>query len=574
MEYTVSADHTVEEVCRLIDMISNTMDDYLYIWDFENDFYYISPQAKKRFMMPSNQFHDVMRVLKELVWEEDYPELERDFEFLQKGIRNTHNMMYRWLSVEQRPIWINCRGRVTMRNGKLWYMIGCINEVGGRQRADNVSGLLGEASLEQYLEEKSELGQRPDGFFLRVGIDGLKGINARLGMEFGDMLLHRTAKYIRGCIRPDQQLYHMSGDEFLIIDFSGGTEKDANTLYQKIQGCIEHYIEENNYQVIYTVSAGLILCEDICDFRSETLMKLTEFTLNQAKNMGKNTCYMFCERDYDQFLRKQKLMRQLRRAVEHGYEGFEAYFQPLYSTKGDRIFGAETLMRFHSDEFGMVSPAEFIPILEETGLMIPAGRWILDQAMAACAEFKKKVPDFHISINLSPVQIMKSCIDQEILTTIEKYKLNPKQVIVELTESDLLESDRRFQEMWSRLKEAGVQLALDDFGSGYSNFRYLTEMRPDIIKIDRVFTANAMIHEFDYKQLMLFSEMVHSLNLSLCIEGTETREEVQRVSTLVPEYIQGYYFGRPCEKSVFYHLMDLSQTRSDSDGTEKEMLGK
>lgn len=556
MEYTVSADHTVEEVCRLIDMISNTMDDYLYIWDFENDFYYISPQAKERFLMPSNQFHDVMRVLKELVCEEDYPELERDFEFLKKGIRSTHNMMYRWFSVEHRPIWINCRGRVTMKNGKLWYMIGCINEVGGRQKADNVSGLLGEASLEQYLEGKAEAGQRPEGFFLRVGIDGLKGINARLGMEFGDMLLHRTAKYIRGCINSQQQLYHMSGDEFLIIDLSGGTEKDANTLYEKIQRCIEKYIEENNYQVVYTVSAGLILCEDICDFAAGTLMKLTEFTLNQAKNMGKNTCYTFCERDYDQFLRKQKLMRQLRRAVEHGYEGFEAYFQPLYSTDRSGIFGAETLMRFRSDEFGMVSPAEFIPILEETGLIIPAGRWILDQAIAACTEFEKKIPDFHISINLSPVQIMKSCIDHEILSAIQKYHLEPHHVIVELTESDLLESDRRFQEMWRRLKEAGVQLALDDFGSGYSNFRYLTEMRPDIIKIDRMFTANAMTHEFDYKQLLLFSEMVHSLNLSLCIEGTETKEEVQRVSTLVPEYIQGYYFGRPCAKEAFHEMIE------------------
>ena len=97
--------------------------------------------------------------------------------------------------------------------------------------------------------------------------------------------------------------------------------------------------------------------------------------------------------------------------------------------------------------------------------------------------------------------------------------------------------------------------ALDDFGSGYSNFRYLTEMRPDIIKIDRMFTANAMIHEFDYRQLVLFSEMVHSLNLSLCIEGTETKEELQRVSEMVPEYIQGYYFGRPCEKRAFERLI-------------------
>ena len=123
----------------------------------------------------------------------------------------------------------------------------------------------------------------------------------------------------------------------------------------------------------------------------------------------------------------------------------------------------------------MVSPGEFIPILEETGLIIPAGRWILDQALQACVQFQKVLPDFHISINLSPVQIMKSGIDDEILEGIERYGLAPSQVIIELTESDLLESDQRFLQMWKRLKEKGVQLALDDFGSGYSNFRYLTE---------------------------------------------------------------------------------------------------
>lgn len=547
---------SVEEVCRLIDLVSDTMDDYLYICDFQNDFYYISPQAKKRFLLPSNQFHNVMKVHEQLVYPDDIMELKKEFELLENGERKTHSMMYRWMSADGKPIWINCRGRVIEKDGKPWYMVGCINEIGGHQKADNISGLLGEASLKQYIDRKASENTAPEGFFLRVGIDGLKGINARLGMEYGDMLLHRTAKYIQHCILPQEQLYYMSGDEFLIVNLQGGTEKDAKKLYKKIQEKIEQFIEKNNYQVVYTVSAGLILCRDIREFGSANLLKLTEFTLNQAKKLGKNTCYTFCEKDYKAFLHRQKLMRQLRKAVKHGYEGFEAYFQPLYSTDRDRIFGAETLMRFHSEEFGMVSPAEFIPILEETGLIIPAGRWILDQALMACVQFQKVIPDFHISVNLSPVQIMKSCVDKDILSGIARYGLSPSHLIVELTESDLLESDLRFRRTWARLKGNGVQLALDDFGSGYSNFRYLTEMQPDIIKIDRLFTANAMAHEFDFRQLLLFCEMVHSLNLSLCIEGTETREELQRISEMVPEYIQGYYFGKPCERAAFEQLIE------------------
>ena len=139
--------------------------------------------------------------------------------------------------------------------------------------------------------------------------------------------------------------------------------------------------------------------------------------------------------------------------------------------------------------------------------------------------------------------------------TLEKYGLEGFHLIAELTESCLDEQPENLAHFVLECHKMGIYVALDDFGSGYSNFRYLTEMRPAIINIDRMFTANAMIHAFDYRQLVLFSEMVHSLNLSLCIEGTETKEELQRVSEMVPEYIQGYYFGRPCEKKAFEGLI-------------------
>lgn len=224
---------TVEEICRMIDLVSDTMDDYLYICDFQNDFYYISPQAKKRFLLPANEFHEVLKTHEQFVYPDDVMELRRELEILARGGRTTHNMMYRWMSADGKPVWINCRGNVTLKDGKPWYMVGCINEIGGRQKADNISGLLGEASLEQYIDRKASEAGALDGFFLRVGIDGLKGINARLGMEYGDMLLCRTAKYIQRCLSVEEQLYHMSGDEFLIVNLEGGTEKDAREQYKK-----------------------------------------------------------------------------------------------------------------------------------------------------------------------------------------------------------------------------------------------------------------------------------------------------------------------------------------------------
>ena len=281
------------------------------------------------------------------------------------------------------------------------------------------------------------------------------------------------------------------------------------------------------------------------------MMMLTEYAMDEAKRLGKNQCYTFDLADYEQFLNRRKIIQLLRNSINHNCEGFEAYFQPIYSVKTKSIIGAETLMRFHTEEFGLISPATFIPILEETGLIIPAGYWILHKALSLCKTIQETIPDFRISVNLSSVQISKSNIGKEILTSLEDYGMDYTSIISELTESSLLESDPRFSNMWSNLKNAGVSLALDDFGTGYSNFRYITDLRPNIIKIDRTFTVKALKNELENRLLALFCEMAHKLNLEICVEGIETEEELQKICELNPDYVQGFYLGRPCPYEDF-----------------------
>ena len=146
---------------------------------------------------------------------------------------------------------------------------------------------------------------------------------------------------------------------------------------------------------------------------------------------------------------------------------------------------------------------------------------------------------------------MKSDIINEIAAAVTEHDINPSNVVVELTESGLLESDTRFTRLWATLKEKGIRLALDDFGTGYSNFHYLYDLKPDIIKIDRSFTAKALTNEYDYNLLSLMSGMVHNLNLKICVEGIETEEECNRILELSPDYSQGFYFGRPCPYQQF-----------------------
>lgn len=282
-------------------------------------------------------------------------------------------------------------------------------------------------------------------------------------------------------------------------------------------------------------------------------MKLSEFALNEAKNTGKNKCYIFNSDDYKVFLHKKELTSQMLWSVNHDFEGFEAYFQPIMDIKAQKLGNAETLLRFRSPNGEMVSPVEFIPLLEESNLIIPVGRWVLYQAMEVCGKIRQSISDFKVSVNLSYIQVLKSNVLEEIQRGLEKYGLSPDSVIIELTESGFLESNEYFINFCNGLKEHGILLALDDFETGYSNFHYLYNLKLSVIKIDRSFTVKALSNPYEYNLLQHMADMVHGINLKLCIEGIETKEELDRISEIGPDFIQGYYFGRPVLSNSFWN---------------------
>ncbi len=190
-------------------------------------------------------------------------------------------------------------------------------------------------------------------------------------------------------------------------------------------------------------------------------------------------------------------------------------------------------------------------MLEESALIIPVGRWVLGKAADACREIQKSIPDFKISFNLSYIQVLKSNALDEILSFVETADLEPGSIIVELTESGLLETNNNFTSFCEGLMSYKIPLALDDFGTGYSNFHYLYNLNPSIIKIDRSFTIKALRNDYEYNLLRHMADMTHSIGSKFCIEGIETKEELDRISSINPDYIQGYYYGRPCPLGEF-----------------------
>ena len=565
-----------EQMEYIVELFNPCMDDYLYVFDLQKDCYKISKHATERFLLPGDNFDDAAKAHHTFVYSEDQSRLDDEFRRIMSGEIVFHNMHYRWLDRAGKPVWINCRGRVLNdADGKPHFLVGCINEIGQKQKADNVSGLLGESSLSAYVEQFED--GLPDGFFLRIGIDDLRDINGDFGMEYGDYILKSSADCIAENIKPSQRLYRILADEFMVVDFSGGDMEAATELYKNIRKSLDTFIEENGYKSVFTISAGAVDTAKTSG-TYENIMKLSEYALNTAKDQGKNRCYIYMQEDYDVFLRKKQITRQLHHAVNHGFEGFETYYQPIVDTKTRRLVGAEALMRFSMPErcedgetkkeavcvgedghdadekvhWERISPVEFIPLLEETGLIIPAGKWMLHQAISTCSRWQKYIPNFRININLSYVQVMKSRVLTEILTALRLYGLEPSAVGIELTESGYLDTNTHFQKLWDGLKKNGVLVILDDFGTGYSNLHCLGDLRPNYIKIDRSFTLKALNNQYEHDLMTQIITMTHKLDLTICVEGIETEDEFAKISELDPDYIQGFLFGKPQPAEEFY----------------------
>lgn len=548
-----SADYqkiTPEELCGIIDLLSPSTDDYLYLIDFQNDFYYIAPQSLERFCISKNAFHNVMETHKDFVYGPDYPVLKAEFHDLLHSERCTHNLEYRWMDLEHKPVWINCRGHVVRdEQQNPLYMLGCINEIGEKQKADNVSGLFGESALKEYLGGLESSLKK--GFLLQIGIDHFKEINENLGWDYGDFVLQETASCISSCLSKQQKVYKLTSDEFVILDTLSDDTQEAENLYSQIREKIDQFIETNEFTVMFTISGGILPVYNMNKTNYTEFMKRVDFSMNEAKRLGRNRQYVFEEKDYQHFLRLRAIGDELHNAVNHDFQGFAAFFQPVLRADNRQLFGAEALMRFSSEKFGTISPAEFIPILEESGLIIPVGRWMMREAMYVCRKIREELPDFHVSINISQVQISKSDPILDILAEMNRAGLPPEAIIIELTESDLLETNINERHFLKELKRAGIRLALDDFGTGYSNFHYLSELNPEIIKIDRSFTAKAVADENEYYLLKQFCHMIHNLDLKICIEGIENEEEWAKILQMDPDYSQGFLWGRPCAYEEF-----------------------
>ena len=301
------------EAGSMIDLIAPCMDDYLYIIDLKNDTLRISQSAVERFMLPDKFMNDATKHLRTLVYEKDRKLLENHKRKIYDGKEKRYNVLCRLMNSKNLPVWINCRGEVINDEaGKPRYIIGCMNETGTRQRADNISGLLGEKEMASYLYSQPK--EKLSGYFIQIGIDDFEIINNIHGQIYGNYILKRVAECIAECLSSGQKIYHLATDKYMLVDMLSKSQDDVVQLFKRIGEKIDEFIVDENYKSIFSVSAGVTDISTLAEGAIECRKK-SDFSLKCAKKRGGGSLYFFEEEDYKASLRKNTILSALRSAT-------------------------------------------------------------------------------------------------------------------------------------------------------------------------------------------------------------------------------------------------------------------
>ncbi len=381
-------------------------------------------------------------------------------------------------------------------------------------------------------------GTKAEVALLYIDLDRFKPVNDLLGHGGGDALLIQVAHRLQAELRATDTLARVGGDEFIVV-MNTDRAATAASLAQRLIDSIARPFDLEGHQVEIGTSIGIALFPGDCGSQ-DTLMHAADTALYRAKQDRRGT-FRFFEPAMDENLQARRQLEQdLRHAVDRGE--FELYYQPLVSCTTDEVEGYEALLRWHHPQRGLVPPMEFIPLAEETGLIVKISQWVLHAACEAAAGWERP---HRVAVNISPVHFRQSDLPQTVSETLASTGLLPDRLEIEITEGVLMEDTARAIEVLSALRAQGVRIALDDFGTGYSSLSYLRSFRFDKLKIDRSFIQGLEHGEEATMIVRTIIGLAHNLGLSIVAEGVETRAQLEVIRDHRCDQMQGYLLGRP-----------------------------
>lgn len=407
-----------------------------------------------------------------------------------------------------------------------------------------------EHELKKVAREHYEVG------LLTLDLDKFKDINDTLGHDYGDLLLKEVAKRLTRCVRNSDTVARLGGDEFSIIVINFKNSTHIASIANNIVHALEESFNLNGDIVYVSASVGISIALDDT-LQIDELIKHADQAMYKAKDNGRNGFHFFTQSLHDEAEQRMTITKDLRSALKNNE--FEAYYQPIVDVKSGDIYKAESLIRWNHPTRGLVSPVTFIHIAEETGIINDIGDWMLHESFEKAKQWSiSHNKNFQVSVNVSPLQFKtdSNSMTTKLQSLLDNFELEGKNIVLEITESLLLNIDDNITNKLHWLRDAGIEVAMDDFGTGYSSLSYLKKFDIDYLKIDKMFVDNIDNEKNDRALCEAIIIMAHTLGLKVIAEGVETKEQKEILLGMDCDFYQGFFFSKPIPAASFEKLLN------------------
>ena len=522
---------------------------YVYLCDMREDVSRWSDTAVDYFDLPGEYMENAGSIWEQHIHPDDREAYAVSIAEIFAGNNLGHDMQYRALAKDGNYVVCTCRGVVIRdENDEPVYFAGAIQNHGALSYLDTVTGMR---SMYGFFDDLQAAFWKESEFALMmIGLSGFSNVNDLYGYTFGNTVLRTIANTLAQAFANKGRVYRMDGTKFAVMSHTLSSEEMCG-IYREVRSKMSHQFNVEGHRLSLSLNAG-VLTVDTFDISTETVYSCLKFAYYESKGRKLGSPVIFANALTDDNRRYVEKLNVIRNSVSDNCKGFFLVYQPIMDARTDELKGMEALIRWKNEEYGVVPPIQFIPVLEQDTLFPELGRWILRTAMTDGKRLLTKYPDFVMNVNLSYAQLEIGTFADEVIALLEETGFPAKNLCLEITERCRMLDLAVLKRMFGLFREHGIRVALDDFGTGFSSLGLLREISVDTIKVDREYVKNVETSKFDQSTLQSITGLADSFQAELCVEGVETagmRDFLRQYPNVAS--FQGYYYSKPIEMDEF-----------------------
>ena len=515
---------------------------YVYLCDMKYDFSRWSKIAVDSYGLPSEYMYGAGDIWENFIHPDDRGSYHKGIDEIFAGNSSGHDMQYRVRRPDGEYDVCTCRGNVIRdMHGEPDYFVGTLRIHGSQGHIDTLTGLRNQYGFFEDLD--ACIKRKAVAHVLILGISKFSEINEVYGYHFGNRVLQLFARKIFDAVGNTGTSYRIDGTKFAVISYIGSMH-DLRERYKAFRNYFREVFQVDNKRIMLEVNCGALKL-DRFELDSQTVYAGLNYAYSESKSRRHGDLVIFDNDLNDDNKQRLEKLHAIRASIKHGYKGFFLMYQPVVDAMSEKLIGAEALIRWKNDKYGMVPPDQFVPLLESDPLFPELGEWIIRESLTAAKKILEKIPDFVININLSYTQLEKADFVDVVFGILEDMRFPSEHLCFEITERCRLLDIDLLKNVVARLKSKGILIALDDFGTGFSSVGIVRELPFDIIKIDRGFVQRIEVDAVDKELVKYIAGLASIFGAKVCVEGIETEGMRDILQGFHVESFQGYYYAKP-----------------------------